>query len=108
MSNEIDFDEDELHDVVLELVTEFNERYKSYEKTHGPNFAGSLCATMAKEMLVMLAWTSPSVDSIAECWTKIIESAHQSLSDVAMHQMLMKKFSLNKENWNGYKDGDSK
>lgn len=108
MSKEINFDVDELHDVVLQLVTEFNEKYKSYEKTHGPNFAGSLCATMASEMLVMLAWSSPSVDSIVECWTKVIDSARQSLSDVATHQMLMKKFSLKKEDWNGYKDGESK
>ena len=91
-----------MHDVVLKMVTDLEETFKAYEKTHGLNFAGSLCATIASEMLVRLAWTSPSVESINNCWTRVVEGARKSITDAAMHQYLMKNFSAKKQDWNGY------
>ena len=97
---QIDFDKDELHDVVLEMATKLEETFKSYEKTHGLNFAGSLCATLAMEMLVRLALTSPSMESALEAWSRVTESANKALNDRAMHQFLMQKYSAKKSDWN--------
>ena len=89
---EIDFDPDELHDVVLREVTELESKFKAYEVSHGLNFAGSLCGTLAKEMLVRMVFTSPDMVSAQKCWLQIIESAIQSVGDNAMYQLLMKRF----------------
>lgn len=93
MSEEkIDFDEEELHKVVLREVTELEAKFKAYEASHGLNFAGSLCGTLAKEMLVRMVFTSPDMYSAQKCWMQIIESAIQSVGDNAMYQLLMKRF----------------
>ena len=91
-NEEIDFDQDELHSIVLQEVTELENKFKAYEVSHGLNFAGSLCATLAKEMLVRIVFSSPDMESAQKAWLKIIESAITSTGDNATYHHLKKKF----------------
>ncbi len=88
---DIDFDPQELHDIVLKEVTELEEKFKCYEVSHGLNFAGSLCATLASEMLVRLVFTSPNVESAADSWKKVVEAAAEYTHERATYQLLMTK-----------------
>ena len=75
----IDFDEQELHDIVLAIVQDLEQRFNGYERTHGSNFTASLAATLAKELLIRLATTSDSVEQIQSTWKKINTEAYKSL-----------------------------
>ena len=75
----IDFDEQELHDVVLSIVEDLVKRFNDFERTHGSNFTASLAATLAKELLVRLATTSDSLEQIQSTWQKVNQEAYKSL-----------------------------